>query len=60
MESEELLTLRKTILLNALKDVEKQHRAKTVSDDTYNKLKDELKQQAVGVMKQLDDIQKNH
>ena len=43
-----------------LKELEKQHRAQTISDETYTKLKDEYKQQAVDVMKQLDDLQKNH
>ena len=57
-ESEELLTIKKTNLLSALKEIEKQHRAKTLSDDTYTKLKDEYKQQAVDVMKKLDDLKK--
>ena len=57
-ESEELLTIKKTNLLSALKEIEKQHRAKTLSDDTYTKLKDEYKQQAVDVMKKLEDLKK--
>jgi hypothetical protein len=41
-----------------LKDLEKQYRAKSVSDETYTKIKDEYKQQAVDVMKKLDDLKK--
>ena len=56
VESEETLTTKKTLLLSLLKDLEKQHRSKTVSDDTYNKLKEEYKQQAVDAMKKLEDL----
>jgi len=56
VESEETLTTKKTLLLSLLKDLEKQHRSKTVSDDTYNKLKEEYKQQAVNAMKKLEDL----
>ena len=56
VESEEILTTKKALLLSLLKDIEKQHRSKTVSDDTYNKLKEEYKQQAVDVMKKLEDL----
>jgi predicted small metal-binding protein len=55
-ESEELLNTKKLLLMSILKDVEKQHRAKQISDDTYNKLKDIYKQQAVETMKKLEDI----
>ena len=55
-ESEELLTTKKALLMEVLKDIEKQHRAKKISDDTYNKLKDQYKQDAVEAMKQLEDI----
>ena len=58
IESEELLKIKKALLLSSLKDIEKQHRSKTISDDTYTKLKDEYKQQAVNVMKKLEDIEK--
>ncbi|HVQ00710.1 MAG TPA: hypothetical protein VMT57_04275 [Candidatus Thermoplasmatota archaeon] len=57
-ESEETLTTKKTLLLSLLKDLEKQYRAKSISDETYNKLKDEYKQQAVDTMKRLDDMKK--
>lgn len=56
VESEETLTTKKTLLLSLLKDLEKQHRSKTVSDDTYNKLKEEYKQQAVDAMKKLENL----
>ncbi len=58
IESEEILTTKKQLLLSLLKDIEKKHRAKEISDATYNKLKDDYKQQAVTVMKKLEDIQK--
>lgn len=56
VESKEILDTKKALLLSLLKDLEKQHRSKIVSDDTYNKLKDEYKQQAVAVMKKLEDL----
>ncbi len=58
IETEEILTTKKTLLLSLLKDLEKQYRAKEISDDTYQKLKEEFKQQAVLVMKKVDDLQK--
>ncbi len=57
-ESEETLTTKKALLLSLLKDLEKQYRAQSVSDETYTKIKDEYKQQAVHVMKKLDDLKK--
>lgn len=54
--SEELLTTKKTLLMSLLKDIEKQHRAKQISDDTYHKLKERYKQEAVEAMKQLEDM----
>lgn len=54
-ESEELLNTKKLLLMSILKDIEKQHRAKQISDDTYNKLKEIYKQQAVETMKKLED-----
>lgn len=55
MESDELLSTKKSLLLTLLKEIEKQHRSKEISDETYNKLKEVYKQQAVDVMKKLDD-----
>lgn len=57
-ESEETLTTKKTLLLSLLKDLEKQYRAQSISHETYNKIKDEYKQQAVDAMKKLDDLKK--
>lgn len=57
-ESEETLLTKKTLLLSLLKDLEKQYRAKDISDETYTKLKDEYKQQAVDTMKRLEDMKK--
>lgn len=58
VESEETLTTRKALLLSLLKDLEKQYRAQSISDETYTKIKDEYKQQAVDTMKKLDDLKK--
>ena len=54
--SEELLATKKALLMELLKDIEKQHRAKDISDDTYHKLKDQYKQEAVITMKQLEEL----
>ena len=54
--SEELLNTKKTLLMELLKDIEKQHRAKQISDDTYHKLKEQYKQEAVDAMKKLEDM----
>jgi len=53
--SEELSSTKKGLLMLVLKDIEKQHRAKKISDDTYHKLKDEYKQDAVDTMKKLEE-----
>ena len=57
-ETEEIMSTKKTLLLGLLTELEKQHRAKTISDETYSKIKNEYKQQAVDVMKKLDDSKK--
>lgn len=54
--SEELLTTKKTLLMSLLKDIEKRHRSKDISDDTYHKLKERYKEEAVEAMKQLEDM----
>jgi hypothetical protein len=54
--SEELLNTKKSLLMTILKDIEKQHRAKNISDDTYHKLRDQYKQEAVITMKKIEDI----
>jgi len=55
-ESEELLSTKKKLLMEILKDIEKQHRAKQITDDTYHKLKEQYKEEAVEAMKQLEEI----
>ena len=55
-DSEELLNTKKTLLMSLLKDIEKQHRANQISDDTYHKLKERYKQEAVEAMKKLEDM----
>jgi hypothetical protein len=54
--SEELLSTKKTLLMTLLKDIEKQHRANKISDDTYHKLKEQYKHEAVEAMKKLEDM----
>lgn len=54
--SNEYLTTKKALLMESLKEIEKKHRAKKISDDTYHKLKDRYKQEAVDVMKKLEDM----
>ncbi len=56
VDTKETLETKKTLLLSLLKDIEKQHRAKKLSDETYTKLKGEYKQQAVEAMRKLEDI----
>jgi hypothetical protein len=58
VETEETLTTKKSLLLSLLKDLEKQYRAQTISNETYTKLKEEYKTQAVDTMKKLDDLKK--
>ena len=53
--SEEFLNTKKTLLMSLLKDIEKQHRSKKISDDTYHKLKEQYKQETVATMKKLED-----
>lgn len=55
-ESDELLQTKKTLLMSLLKDLEKQHRGKKISDETHDKLKEHYKQQAVETMRKIDDM----
>ena len=43
--------------MSLLKDIEKQHRAKKISDDTYNKIKEHYKNEAVDAMRRLEDFE---
>ena len=54
--SEELLSTKKALLMEVLKDIEKKHRAKEITDNTYHKLKEKYKQEAVEAMRQLEDM----
>ncbi|MBU0498216.1 MAG: hypothetical protein KKG04_09745 [Candidatus Thermoplasmatota archaeon] len=54
-ETTELLNTKKTLFLTVLKDIEKQHRNKQISDETYSKLKAEYKSQAVVIMRKLEN-----
>lgn len=55
-DTKETLTTKKDLLLELLKDLEKRYRAKTISDETYTKLKEEYKSQAVDSMRRLEDL----
>ena len=57
--TEEVLITKKSLLMSLLKDLEKQYRAKEISDDTYIKLKEQYKQETVETMKKLDDMTKS-
>ena len=54
-ESKEILDIKKALYLTMLKDIEKQHRGKQISDEAYSKIKNEFKQQAVTVMQKLEE-----
>jgi hypothetical protein len=56
-ESKELLSTKKLLLMSNLKQLEKEYRSKKISDDTYNKLRDHYKKEAVDSMKKLEDIE---
>ena len=56
IESEELLSTKKFLLMSVLKDLEKKYRSKDISDDTYHKLKNHYKNEAVDAMKKLEDM----
>ena len=56
--SEEFLVIKKSLLMEILKEIEKKHRNKQISDDTYHKLKDEFKHDAVEAMKHLEDLKR--
>lgn len=57
VDTPEALTTKKDLLLDLLKELEKRYRAKTISDETYTKLKEEYKAQAVDTMRRLEDVQ---
>jgi len=57
--TEELLTAKKSLLMSLLKNLEKQYRAKEISDDTYHKIKEQYKHETVETMKKLDDMKKS-
>jgi len=54
--SEEFLSTKKALLMELLKDLEKQYRAKKITDDTYHKIKEQYKQEAVETMKKLENF----
>ena len=55
-ESEEFLNTKKKLLMSLLKDLEKQHRANSISDDTYHKIKEQYKNEALEAMSQLEKL----
>jgi len=54
--TKEFFTTNKSLLMETLKEIEKLHRGKKISDETYHKLKDRYKQEAVETMKKIEDI----
>jgi hypothetical protein len=55
-ESKEVLSTEKTLLMDILKQIEKLHRTKKMSDDTYHKLKEYYKQETIEIMRQLENL----
>lgn len=55
-DTPQTLATKKDLLLELLKDLEKRYRAKDISDETYTKLKEEYKAQAVDAMRRLEDV----
>lgn len=55
VDSTELLSTEKALLMNVLKEIEKKHRDHKISDETYQKLKTHYKQQTVDIMSSLED-----
>jgi len=55
VESSELLTTEKVLLMDLLKEIEKKHRDHRISDETYQKLKSHYKQQTVEIMSSLEE-----
>lgn len=55
VDSTELLTTEKALLMNVLKEIEKKHRDHKISDETYQKLKTHYKQQTVDIMSSIED-----
>ncbi len=58
VDTPQTLVTKKDLLLELLKDLEKRYRAKDISDETYTKLKEEYKAQAVDTMRRLEDVKK--
>ena len=56
LESEDVLQTEYELLKEMLKQIEKFHRSKKIVDDTYHKLKEYYKQQAVETMSALEQI----
>lgn len=55
-ESKDVLSTEKTLLMDILKQIEKLHRTKKMSDDTYHKLKEYYKQETIEIMRQLENL----
>ncbi|MDG6219254.1 MAG: hypothetical protein QCI00_07420, partial [Candidatus Thermoplasmatota archaeon] len=55
LESKEVLSIEKSLLMNVLKEIERKHRDQKISDETYQKLKSYYKQQTVEIMSNLED-----
>jgi hypothetical protein len=53
----ENLTYRKEQVLDAIQDLEYDHKMHKITDQDYNQLKEKLTQQAVEIMKRLDALE---
>jgi hypothetical protein len=54
-----ILLARKKTLLNVLKNLEKDHDEGTIPEDVFEELRSEYKQEAIKILKNIDELQKN-
>lgn len=59
IESPEVLKVKKDLLMNVLKDIEKRYRSKELSEDAYNILKEDFKRETVNIVRRLEETEKD-
>ena len=58
-EDPDVLKVKKDLLMNVLKEIEKRHRSKEMSDEVYNRLKEEFKRETVNIVRRLEEMEKS-
>ena len=58
-ESTELLEAKKELLMNVLKEIEKRYRSKELSEDIYNRLKEDFKRETVNIVRKLEEMKQS-